>query len=225
MGNFWTYVASFQNIQPVTTVLVLGQVGIFVYQAWRKVQPDEFAFRYEAVVEGREYWRCVTATFSHLGIFHVRRRTAQHQHTHTDALGCTSLHCTALHTTGSQPYTHSHTLTRPVTGAISVCCRFTASHRPIAPDRPIRPAADEYAQSVAAGRHGAAAAQRAVPQVHSAARPRHSAVPTSSRSAQHTAHTLSLAHSITYPPTALPTAHSFRTVRLPRHVEFVGCTR
>ena len=78
MGNFWSYVDSFRNIQPVTTVLVLAQIGIFIYQQWRKVQPDDFAFRYDAVVEGAEYWRCITATFSHLGIFHVRHTTLHH---------------------------------------------------------------------------------------------------------------------------------------------------
>ena len=71
MGNFWSYVASFQNIQPVTTVLVLGMVLIFIYQCVRKVQPDQFAFVYDAVVEGGEWWRCLTAAFSHLGIFHI----------------------------------------------------------------------------------------------------------------------------------------------------------
>ena len=81
MGNFWSYVDSFRNIQPVTSLLVLGQVAVFVYQVWRKVTPDEFAFRYEAVVEGKEYWRCVTATFSHLGIFHVSEHHVT-RHTH-----------------------------------------------------------------------------------------------------------------------------------------------
>ena len=86
MGNFWSYVDSFRTIQPVTTVLVVCQIAIFVYQTWRKVQPDEFAFRYDAVVEGKQYWRCVTATFSHLGIFHVTTHTTtQHSTCHGTA--------------------------------------------------------------------------------------------------------------------------------------------
>jgi Rhomboid family len=71
MGNFWSYVDSFQNIQPVTTLLVVGMIAIFVYQCWKKVSPEEFAFRYELVVDAGQYWRCMTATFSHLSIFHI----------------------------------------------------------------------------------------------------------------------------------------------------------
>jgi len=71
MGNFWSYVDSFQNIQPVTTLLVLSMIAIFVYQCWKKVSAEEFAFRYELVVDSGQWWRCVTATFSHLSIFHI----------------------------------------------------------------------------------------------------------------------------------------------------------
>ena len=100
MGNFWSYVASFQNIQPVTTVLVLLQIGVFVYQTWRKVQPEEFAFRYDAVVEGKEYWRCVTATFSHLGIFHV---SAQHTYDAQHSGMRRRLRSTSTHSTAPSP--------------------------------------------------------------------------------------------------------------------------
>ena len=71
MGNFWSYVESFQNAQPVTSLLVAAMIGIFAYQCWKKVDPESFAFRYELVVECGQYWRCITATFSHLGIFHI----------------------------------------------------------------------------------------------------------------------------------------------------------
>ena len=37
----------------------------------KKVQPEQISFRYEAVVEGGEWWRCLTSTFSHLSIFHI----------------------------------------------------------------------------------------------------------------------------------------------------------
>ena len=71
MGNFWSYVDSFQNIQPVTTVLVVSMIGIYIYQAVRKVPFEQFGFVYDAVVEGGEWWRCLTASFSHLSIFHI----------------------------------------------------------------------------------------------------------------------------------------------------------
>ena len=54
MGNFWSYVDSFQNIQPVTTLLVVSMLGIYVYQCVRKVGSEQFAFVYDAVVEGGE---------------------------------------------------------------------------------------------------------------------------------------------------------------------------
>ena len=71
MGNFWSYVDSFQHAQPVTTTLVVSMILIFLYQWWRKVQSQDIAFLYDSVVQGGEWWRCLTATFSHLSILHI----------------------------------------------------------------------------------------------------------------------------------------------------------
>jgi membrane associated rhomboid family serine protease len=71
MGNFWSYVDSFQHLQPVNTTLVVSMVGIFLYQWYRKVEAQDIAFRFDAVVRGGEWWRCLTSTFSHLSILHI----------------------------------------------------------------------------------------------------------------------------------------------------------
>jgi Rhomboid family len=54
------------------TTLLLGLNLWVAFLLWsRKVDPSAVAVSYDAVVSDREYWRCVTASFSHFEALHL----------------------------------------------------------------------------------------------------------------------------------------------------------
>ena len=74
--------ASFQNIQPVTTILVVLQIAVFVYQMpGARCSRTSSHSATRRSWKGKEYWRCITATFSHLGILHVNHTTQHYDYT------------------------------------------------------------------------------------------------------------------------------------------------
>ena len=56
--------------RPITTLLLVVNIVIAYYLWAYKVEVSAVAFSYDAVVEG-EYWRMVTASFSHFDLMHI----------------------------------------------------------------------------------------------------------------------------------------------------------
>eukprot|EP00953_Heterococcus_sp_UTEX-ZZ885_P006690 4078-Heterococcus_DN1.PRE.1 len=56
---------------PGTTLLLCLNLWAAFLLWSRKVDPSAVAVSYDAVVSDREYWRCVTASFSHFEALHL----------------------------------------------------------------------------------------------------------------------------------------------------------
>jgi Rhomboid family len=56
---------------PGTTLLLCLNLWVAFLLWSRKVDPGAVAVSYDAVVSDREYWRCVTASFSHFEALHL----------------------------------------------------------------------------------------------------------------------------------------------------------
>jgi membrane associated rhomboid family serine protease len=56
---------------PGTTLLLFLNLWVAFVLWSRKVDPGAVAVSYDAVVSDREYWRCVTASFSHFEALHL----------------------------------------------------------------------------------------------------------------------------------------------------------
>ena len=57
--------------QPATTFVALINVCIFVYLNSKNIDYPHVGYSYQKVVVENEWWRCISASFSHLSIMHI----------------------------------------------------------------------------------------------------------------------------------------------------------
>jgi len=57
--------------QPVTTAHVVLITALWVYLYTRETEVTKIAYQYERVITHHEYWRLITATYSHLALLHL----------------------------------------------------------------------------------------------------------------------------------------------------------
>jgi len=57
--------------QPVTTVHVIAISAIWVYLFTREIEVTKIAYQYDRCVNHREYWRIITASYSHVALLHL----------------------------------------------------------------------------------------------------------------------------------------------------------